>query len=84
MRLVTLTAALIALAMPAAAYDCHVSMEKWRPVDELKTRLKSQGWVVHNVTVDDGCYEVYGKDESGRRVEVVFHPTTFAELGMDD
>ncbi|MEG4642456.1 hypothetical protein BDE18_2561 [Paracoccus pantotrophus] len=78
-------AALITLACPVAALaDRPVPRADWRPVEGLEARLKGQGWPVHNVAVEDGCYEVHGKDETGRRVEVPFHPASLAELGMDD
>lgn len=81
-----LIAALVSLvALPALASDrCHVEKSKWRPVDELKTELSAKGWTISNVKTEDGCYEVYGKDEKGKRVEIFFDPATFEERGSDD
>ena len=30
--------------------------------------------------VDGGCYEVYGTDPKGNRVEAYFHPVSFKKL----
>jgi len=85
MRFIAMTAVLTALAFPVMADgDCKVPVAQRRTVEELKSSLTAKGWVVHNVTLDDGCYEVYGKDETGQRVQIVFHPASFAELRMND
>jgi hypothetical protein len=39
-----------------------------------------QGWQVRKSKVDGGCYEVYGTDEKGNRVEAYFHPVTLEKL----
>jgi sulfoxide reductase heme-binding subunit YedZ len=35
---------------------------------------------VRKAKVDGGCYEVYGTDPQGRRVEAYFHPVSFKML----
>jgi hypothetical protein len=40
----------------------------------------NQGWKINRVKITNGCYEVYGKDEIGRSVEVFFHPKTFEKV----
>ena len=83
---VSLAAALVtAVAVPALAEDlCQVPQDKWRPVEELKAELTAKGWTVSNVKTEDGCYEVYGKDETGKRVEIFFDPLSFEAKGSDD
>ena len=46
----------------------------------LETKLKKDGWEVRKSKVDGGCYEVYGTDPQGRRVEAYFHPVSFKML----
>ncbi|PZX16985.1 hypothetical protein LX81_01615 [Palleronia aestuarii] len=85
MRSAILAVLLTAAALPALADDIfHVEKADWRPVEELQTQLQDRGWTVSNVKEEDGCYEVYGHDESGKRVEIFFDPTTFEEMGSDD
>ncbi|PTW49821.1 MULTISPECIES: PepSY domain-containing protein [Rhodovulum] len=70
---------------PALAKDlCSVPQAEWRPVEDLTAELTAQGWEVANVKVEDGCYEVYAHDASGKRVEVFFDPKTFEQVGSDD
>ncbi|WP_134682375.1 PepSY domain-containing protein [Paracoccus ravus] len=83
-KFLILTVAVLTAAPALAADRCDVDKAKWRPVEELKAELASKGWTVSNVKEEDGCYEVYGKDASGKRVEIFFDPATFEEKGSDD
>jgi len=42
--------------------------------------LKEKGWQVRRIKEDGGCYEVYGLNEKGERVEAYFHPRTLAPV----
>jgi hypothetical protein len=42
--------------------------------------LKSKGWTVRKIQLLNGCYEVYGYDPMGKKVEAFFHPKTFERL----
>jgi len=52
----------------------------WQPEDALKQKLIAQGWSIRRIKVDGGCYEVYGINEKGQRVETYFHPVTFEHV----
>jgi hypothetical protein len=82
-----LTAAVLALAAtlasPAAAtgkMKCDAPQKSWKSIAALQTSLKKDGWQVRKAKVDGGCYEVYGTDPQGRRVEAYFHPVSFKLL----
>ena len=84
MRTPLLALMLAGLAFPALAADrCDVAQADWRPVEELTAALTAKGWTVSNVKTEDGCYEVYGKDKDGNKVEVYFDPVTFEKVGED-
>ena len=55
-----------------------VPKASWKPQAELERKLANQGWKVSRVKETNGCYEVYARDEKNRKVEVFFHPVTFA------
>lgn len=83
--LIPAAALMIAAALPALAEDrCTVPEADWRPVEELKADLTAKGWTVSNVKTEDGCYEVYAKDDKGEKVEIFFDPATFEAVGSDD
>ena len=54
--------------------------EAWQPAAKLEQLLKDKGWTVRRVKEDGGCYEVYGLDDKGQRVEAYFHPLTLAPV----
>lgn len=54
-----------------------IPKDQWRPQAELERKLVNQGWKISRVKITNGCYEVYGKNETGRNVELFFHPKTF-------
>lgn len=84
MRTMLVTVLMAGIALPALAADrCNVPKEKWRPVEELKAELMANGWEIKKIKMDSGCYEVYGKDGSGKRAEIFFDPATFVAVGSD-
>ena len=78
------TALTIALgASPAAAtgkMSCSAPQKSWKSMATLQKQLTKQGWQVRKAKVDGGCYEVYGTDPQGNRVEAYFHPVSFKKL----
>ena len=52
----------------------------WQASTKLEQMLKDKGWTVRRIKEDGGCYEVYGLDEKGQRVEAYFHPVTLAPV----
>lgn len=53
---------------------------EWRPQMELQRQLVDKGWRVRQVKTFGTCYEVYGFDDKGQRVEVFFNPKTFERI----
>ena len=87
MRLLPLltAAATLLLALPGAhatglATCDSGAKETWQPQAKLEQMLKAKGWTVRRVKDDGGCYEVYGLDDKGQRVEAYFHPLTLAPV----
>lgn len=55
--------------------------EELKPQMELQRKLAGEGWKVRQVKTFNGCYEVYGFDAKGQRVEAFFDPKTFDKIG---
>lgn len=50
--------------------------DKWMAQQELKEKLASAGYKIDVFKITPGnCYELYGRDQAGKRVEVYFDPT---------
>ena len=88
---IRMTGAVLALCVAGAAaaqiveHDavrCEpVPKDEMKPQMELQRKLTEEGWKVRQVKNFNGCYEVYGFDGSGRRMEAFFDPKTFAKIG---
>jgi hypothetical protein len=77
-----LTLALI--AGPAlAGDDCAVPMTDWQPREAVVKLAAEQGWDLRRIRIDDGCYEVIGRDAEGRAIEVKLNPATLAVIELE-
>ena len=78
-RLLISTAAVLMLAAPAFAEDlkCDVpDQTTWMSQEDLTAMYVEQGYEVKNIKIDAGCYEIYGLDAKGERVEIYVDPVT--------
>ena len=51
--------------------------EKWISESEMKAKIAGLGYQAKVFKVTKGnCYEIYGLDKAGKRIEVYFHPVT--------
>jgi hypothetical protein len=50
---------------------------KWMSEGDMKSKIAALGYKYKVFKVTTGsCYEIYGHDSSGKRIEVYFHPIT--------
>lgn len=79
-------AVVIGLAMSGAAWaddDCRSAMADWQPREAAATFVQGLGISPDRLRIDDGCYEVRGRDSDGNEVELKFDPTTFEVMELD-
>lgn len=69
-----------AIAAPAlAGPTCTAPRTHWQDEAAFKSRLEAQGYQIKTFKVSKGqCYEIYGFDKSGKKVEIYFDPVTAA------
>ena len=84
-KILTILAFLTVLPMgPAFADDdCFVPMANWQPREAVTRLAKANGWTVRRIKIDDGCYEIDGRDAEGRRIEVTVHPATLQVIKIE-
>ncbi|AOY87753.1 hypothetical protein BKP64_05965 [Marinobacter salinus] len=63
--------------------DCDDPVSGWQPRENLRQQLEAEGWTVYRIKVDDGCYEVKGRDSEGNRVEASFAPSSLELKEME-
>lgn len=62
-----------------AAADCPVHpKEEWASEDTLKKALTDEGYTIKKFKVDGNCYEIYGRNKEGKKVEIYFDTKTLA------
>ena len=78
-----LTAIVLALGAAAAfaGPTCEVPQDKWMKEADFKAMQEKQGYQIKTFKVSKGqCYEIYGFDKAGKKVEIYFDPATAAVL----
>jgi hypothetical protein len=62
-----------------AAANCPAyPKEEWASADTLKQTLAEEGYKIKKFKVDGNCYEIYGRNAEGKKVEIYFDMKTFA------
>jgi hypothetical protein len=70
-------ALLILGAQPARAEDdCDAPPGSWQPRSAVSALAQRNGWQVDRLKIDDGCYEIVGRDADGRRIKAKIHPAS--------
>ena len=71
----------LAIAGPAfAASKCSDAPKaNWQPQATLETKLKADGFVIKQVKIEKGCYEVYATDKAGKRANMAFNAETLVQ-----
>lgn len=84
-RVLIAALALTTLGVGAALADddCEAPMADWQPRDAVKQMAESKGWTVRRIKIDDGCYEITGRDAKGDDIEAKIHPTTLEIVEME-
>ena len=72
----------LAAAPALADDDCEAPVQHWQSRDAVMRHAAAQGWQVQRLKIDDGCYEVRGRDAEGRRFKAKLDPETLAPVSM--
>lgn len=84
----TLTALAVFAILPAGAAladddDCSAPRDQWQPREAAMQVAERNGWTVRDFEIDDGCYEIEGRDHRGREIEVKLDPATLQIVDLD-
>lgn len=83
MKLSRIAAIALALGTTAAFAGprCNQPQAQWMKEADFKARLEQQGYQIKTFKVSKGqCYEIYGVDKAGKKVEIYFDPVSAAVL----
>jgi hypothetical protein len=75
-RFAITAAACFAVALPTAALagaNCKANPKaEWMSEADAKAKLVAQGYKIDKFKIDGNCYEIYGSDKAGKKVEIYF------------
>jgi hypothetical protein len=75
-------ALMVAVGFSGAAFakaDCaaHPKSE-WIKESDARSQLEAQGYKIKKFKVDGNCYEIYGHNKEGKKVEIYYDTKTLA------
>lgn len=71
----------LAAGAAVAGPTCNVPKDKWMTETAFKAQVEKDGYQIKTFKVSKGqCYEIYGFDKAGKKVEIYFDPATAAIL----
>lgn len=78
MRFILAVMSLLPIQAMASADCAAYPKEEWASEDTLKQALKDEGYKIKKFKIDGNCYEMYGLNKEGKKVEIYFDMKTFA------
>ena len=79
-RLVVAAALCLTATVPMDAWakaDCRAYPKtEWMSEADARARLAAQGFAISVFKVDGNCYEIYGKNKDGKKVEIYYDAKT--------
>lgn len=78
MKYLVIAAACVVLSSGASAGPaCNKPKEQWMNETAFRTQLEKNGYQIKTFKVSKGqCYEIYGFDKAGKKVEIYFDPVS--------
>jgi hypothetical protein len=75
-----LLALLIAVGISSSAFakaDCKAHPKnEWMKESDARAQLEGQGYKIKKFKVDGNCYEIYGHNKEGKKVEIYYDTKT--------
>lgn len=71
-----LLTATLATGVARADADCNDPVADWQSRETLRQMFEAEGWKIHRIKVDEGCYEVKGFDQNGNKIKAEYFPAT--------
>jgi len=66
-----------------ASNDCRHPMAEWQSRETVTNHVRDRGITTERLRIDDGCYEVRGRDGDGNQVELKIDPASLAVLELE-
>lgn len=63
--------------------DCYSPMDQWQSRDAAVAQAAALGIDLQRLRIDDGCYEMRGRDSDGNRIELKLDPATLGLVELE-
>lgn len=84
LRTPLLLAVALASTYAAASADCPAyPKQEWMKEADARAKLVEAGYKIKTFKVSGNCYEMYGHDKAGKKVEIYFDAKTMNPLKED-
>lgn len=75
MKLLIFTCTLFLSSLCIAKKNCtDEPKSKWMSEEDFKAKVESMGYKIKKFKQPGTCYEIYGTDKDGKKVEIYFNP----------
>lgn len=54
----------------------YVPRAEWRSIEDAVAAVKSKGYEIREIEIDDGCFEVKASGKSGERIKLYLDPVS--------
>ena len=81
--ILTLSSGLMVAGTALADVDCTSPMSDWQPREAAVAHVATLGITVDRLRIDDGCYELRGRDAEGNRVALQLDPATLEVRNLE-
>jgi hypothetical protein len=86
-RIVALAALSLAVALPGAAWagaNCKAHPKaEWMKQSDAQAKIVADGYTIAKFKVDGNCYEIYGTNKDGKKVEIYYDTKTLDVVKME-
>ncbi len=65
-----------------AGKECDAPPETWQPRSAVSALAERNGWRVERLKIDDGCYEIKGRDSAGQRLKAKIDPASLRIISI--
>jgi hypothetical protein len=73
--LIMITGIYLATGVAFAKKNCtDEPQEKWMKEEDFKKKVEAEGYQIRKFKQPGTCYEIYGKNKDGKKVEIYFNP----------
>jgi len=81
-RSIALAILVLSAQLARADDDCDVPSEAWQPRTAVRALAERNGWRIEKLKIDDGCYEIKGRDADDHRFSAKLNPMTLEVVRM--